>query len=74
MKALMSLAASLSLALGGMGLMGCATDDSTLPKTDRSGFAGGNGEFGETPEKAGRYYTPTPTTQPSASDANQSSR
>ncbi len=65
MKTVMSFAASFSLVLGGIAFTGCATNERVLPESERGGFAGGNGAFGETPENAGNYRTPAPARTPS---------
>ncbi|HWE04117.1 MAG TPA: hypothetical protein VG326_17050 [Tepidisphaeraceae bacterium] len=75
MKAVMGLAAGLSLLLGGVAFMGCTSDQSTLPRSEQGAYAGGNGEFGENPEQPGTYHhAPAPATQPSDLGAGQSTR
>jgi hypothetical protein len=67
MKHLLSFVAAMSLALGGISMVGCATNDANMPPEDRGSTAGGNGAFGESPARPGSYsgdqYN-SPTTQP----------
>jgi hypothetical protein len=44
------------LGLSSFALFGCESNNrSSLPCSERGGMAGGNGEFGENPDRAGDY-------------------
>ena len=53
MKRLVTCFAAACLAVGGLTLLGC--NNSNLPPAEGSGFAGGNGAFGENPSGPGQY-------------------
>ena len=67
MKRLISFVAAVSLSLGGIGLMGCESNDTSPRPGHDAQFGGGNGGFGTSPEKAGDYASDSahqPATQP----------
>jgi hypothetical protein len=66
MMRLTTIVAAAAMTVGGMAFLGCesANSSSSQSTDDRSGFAGGNGEFGESPAQAGEYAKP-PTKTPS---------
>ena len=56
MRPLTSIVVVTLLSLGTFALNGCeSANPSSAIHDDRSGFAGGNGEFGESPAQAGAY-------------------
>ncbi|MDB5291777.1 MAG: hypothetical protein JWL69_3018 [Phycisphaerales bacterium] len=78
MMRLTTIVAAAAMTVGGMAFLGCESSNPSGSQStdDRSGFAGGNGEFGESPAQAGEYAQPStnprsdmPTTRP-APDAN----
>jgi len=62
--ALTTIVAAAAMTVGGMAFLGCESSNPSGSQStdDRSGFAGGNGEFGESPAQAGEYAQPS--TQP----------
>jgi hypothetical protein len=67
MKRLMSFIAAASLTLGGIGLMGCESNDTSPRPGHDTQFGGGNGGFGTGTEKGGDYPSDSahqPATQP----------
>ncbi len=55
MKRTSTAIAAFSILIGSSIFIGCASNDSALPASDRSSTAGGNGAFGENPADAGDY-------------------
>ncbi len=55
MKRLIPIVASLSLAIGGLSLIGCSSSDQPLPASEAGSTAGGNGAFGTNSARAGDY-------------------
>ena len=70
MKRLISFIAAASLTLGGIGLMGCESNDTSARPGHDAQFGGGNGGFGTSTAVAGDYdrdlqHQPAaPATQP----------
>jgi len=67
MKRLISLATAAGLTLGGIGMIGCQSSDTTPQAGHNAQFSGGSGEFGTTPALAGDYQRDLPqqpATQP----------
>jgi hypothetical protein len=60
------------LVLSSFALFGCESNNqSSLPRGERGGMAGGNGEFGENPARAGDYNRGNNTATHSDAGTNQ---
>src|SRR4051794_21585469 len=55
MKPVLTIAVSITIAVSGMAIVGCESNNRASTSTNDNVMAGGNGAFGESPERPGAY-------------------